>query len=83
VVEETPGVLSYQIVQTGSATLVIRLTVVAGSERSEVWQRVRSRALDFLRRQRVSATVTIELSAEPPAVNKRSGKLRHVLALPG
>ncbi len=81
VVEETPGVLSYQIVQTAPSALAIRLAVDAARQRSEVWERVRCRLLEFLGRQGVSSTMTVELADEPPAVNKRSGKLRHVLRM--
>lgn len=81
VVEETPGVLSYQILQTAPATLIIRLSVDAGTQRTEVWERVHRRLDEFLRSQGAAA-VAVELSDDPPAVNPRSGKLRHVLGLP-
>lgn len=81
VVEETPGVHSYQIVQIAPATLSIRLRADPETMRSQVWQRVHRRVSEFLLAQGVSAEVVVELSDEPPAANKRSGKLRHVLAL--
>jgi phenylacetate-coenzyme A ligase PaaK-like adenylate-forming protein len=81
VVEETPGVLRYQIVHSAPATLTVRLDVDPGSLRHEVWDRVQRRMADFLRAQ--GAAVAVEPADDPPAVNPRSGKLRHVLsALP-
>jgi len=83
VVEETSGVLRYQIVQTAPSVLTIRLDVDRGSARTEVWRRVHTRMVDFLRTQSAAADLVVELSDDPPAVNPRSGKLRHVLsALP-
>lgn len=81
VVEETPGVRSYQIVQTARTTLAIRLDIDPDEQRADVWRRVHQSLSDFLRANGVSAEVVVELSEDPPAVNRRSGKLRHVLGL--
>lgn len=77
-VEETPGVLRYQIVQTAPARLIVRLDEDAVSDRAAVWTEVCRRLEAFLAAQRVGAVI-IELAAERPEVNPRNGKLRHVL----
>ena len=78
VVEETPGVLRYQILQTAPATLAIRLDTDPGAGRARVWQRAHDRLDSFLRTQG-AAGVTVELADERPQANPRNGKLRHVL----
>ena len=78
VVEETSGVHSYQIVQTAPASLSVRLAV--DGDPQEVWRRVHGRLSEFLR-HRGAGKVSVELADEPPAVNQRNGKLRHVLGL--
>ncbi len=82
VVEEAPGVLRYQILQTAPATLTLRLDIDPGAQRADVWQRVHRRLSDFLRVQGAAADVAIELSNDAPQPNPRNGKLRHVLGLP-
>ncbi|GAY17152.1 phenylacetate--CoA ligase family protein [Mycobacterium sp. shizuoka-1] len=81
-VEETPGVLRYQIIQTAPARLIVRLDEEAGSERSAVWTEVCRRLEAFLAAQRIGAVI-IELAHERPEVNPRNGKLRHVLSAVG
>ncbi|TGD90713.1 phenylacetate--CoA ligase family protein [Mycolicibacterium sp. CH28] len=82
VVEETPGVLRYQIVQTAPAELSVRLDEDAGSDRCAVWTEVHRRLEVFLADQR-AGPVTIALAHERPEVNPRNGKLRHVLRAGG
>ena len=82
VVEETRGVRRYQVLQTASDVLTIRLDHDPGADRAEVWQRVRAGLADLLRAHG-AVDVKLCLAAEPPHANPRSGKLRHVLqALP-
>ena len=82
VVEETRGVRRYQVLQTASDVLTIRLDHDTGADRAEVWQRVRAGLADLLRAHG-AVDVKLCLAAEPPHANPRSGKLRHVLqALP-
>ena len=78
VVEETPGVLRYQILQTAPTALTIRLDPVSDADIEQVWPRVRRRLNEFLRTQG-AATVSVELAPERPQPNPRNGKLRHVL----
>jgi len=80
VVEETLGVLRYQIVQTAPATLTIRIDVDQNANRADVEQRVKQRVDEFLRAQ--GAAVTVSLAEEPPQPNRRNGKLRHVVKAP-
>ncbi|PVZ10918.1 phenylacetate--CoA ligase family protein [Actinomycetospora cinnamomea] len=79
VVEETPGVRGYQVVQTAPATLALRLDVDPGARRDEVGQRARDRLDEYLRTQGAAPGVAIELADDPPRPHPRSGKLRHVL----
>jgi phenylacetate-coenzyme A ligase PaaK-like adenylate-forming protein len=81
VVEETFGVLRYQIVQTTPAALSIRLDVDQNADRADVGQRVKQRVDEFLRAQGAAA-VTVSLADEPPQPNPRNGKLRHVVKAP-
>lgn len=78
VVEETPGVLRYQIIQTGPTGLTVRLDEDLGRDRSTVWAQVRRRLEGFLAAQG-TGPVTVELAEQRPEVNPRNGKLRHVL----
>lgn len=80
-VEETPGVRRYQVLQTAPATLAVRLESDPGADRVAVWRLVRQR-LDALLQAHDAAAVALELAAEAPQANPRSGKLRHVLVLP-
>ena len=77
VVEETPGVRRYQVVQTARDALTVRLENNPGTDRDEVWQRVREGLGDFLRTH--NAVVALHLAPKPPQVNPGSGKLQHVL----
>jgi phenylacetate-coenzyme A ligase PaaK-like adenylate-forming protein len=49
VVEETPGVRRYQVLQTARAALTVRLEPEPGTDRAEVWARARAHLSDFLR----------------------------------
>lgn len=82
VVEETPGVRRFQVIQTAPATLAVRLEPAPGADVHEVWTRVQGRLTDYLHEQK-TAPVQIEVDTEPPRPDPRSGKLRHVLRGPG
>jgi phenylacetate-coenzyme A ligase PaaK-like adenylate-forming protein len=77
VVEETPGVRRYQVLQTAPSTLTVRLETDPGTDRTEVWFRVRARVAALLRTHNATG-VTLELATEGPQADPRSGKLRHV-----
>jgi phenylacetate-coenzyme A ligase PaaK-like adenylate-forming protein len=78
VVEETPGVLRFQIVHTAPSTLAVRLQADPGSGRGQVWAAVRARLSGYLADQGLPA-VGLELAAELPVPVAGSGKLRHVI----
>jgi phenylacetate-CoA ligase len=78
VVEETPGVRRYQVLQTAADAFTIRLDHGPGTGRAEVWQRVRAGLADLLQAHG-AVDVQLRLAVESPQVNPRSGKLRHVL----
>jgi phenylacetate-coenzyme A ligase PaaK-like adenylate-forming protein len=77
-VEETRGVRRYQVVQTAPDVLTVRLDHDPAADRVEVWQRIRARLADLLQAHG-AVDVRLELAAELPQTNPRSGKLRHVL----
>jgi phenylacetate-CoA ligase len=78
VVEETPGVRGYQVLQTAADAFTIRLDHGPETDRAEVWQRVRAGLANLLQAHG-AVDVQLRLAVEPPQVNPRSGKLRHVL----
>lgn len=78
VVEETRGVRRYQVLQTAGDVLTVRLDHDPGTDRAQVWDQVRAGLADLLRAHGV-VDVKLRLADEPPQVNPRSGKLRHVV----
>ena len=79
VVEETPGVHRFQVVQTAPTTLAVRLEAGPGYRPDAVWDVVRGRLGGYLRDQGLP-DVTLELAPDPPRVTAGGGKLRHVLS---
>ena len=79
VIKETPGVLRFQVIQTGPAKLRIRLETKKPPHTNGVWQVLKQRVHDYLTAQGL-ANVSIEHDATPPARDARSGKFRHVWA---
>jgi putative adenylate-forming enzyme len=79
VVGGTPGVRSYQVIQTAPEVLTVRLEVGAGSDSSAVWERVASRFRDYLLAQGLPS-VRVEKAEEPPRRDPVSGKFRNVWA---
>jgi phenylacetate-coenzyme A ligase PaaK-like adenylate-forming protein len=78
-VEAVPGVRSVQLVQQGAKTLAVRLDVLPGTDRAQVWQEVAARLQAHLVWQ-AAGFVACVLAAEPPRRNPGSGKLRQVIA---
>ncbi|HET6530001.1 MAG TPA: AMP-binding protein [Actinoplanes sp.] len=72
VVEETPGVRRCQLVQTGPATLRVRLEPYPGAD---PWTDVARRLRAFLAEQG-APDAGIERASEPPGPDPRSGKFR-------
>jgi phenylacetate-coenzyme A ligase PaaK-like adenylate-forming protein len=79
VVEETPGVHRFQLVQTGPSTLRLRLEGEPGTDPAALRRAVETALLGFLATHGV-AQVSVEHDPEPPHAETRSGKLRHVLS---
>jgi hypothetical protein len=77
VIEETPGVRRFQVIQTGPAALTVRLEAVTADEEDIVWKAVEARLHSYLAAQGL-ATVSIQRTGEPPLRDPRSGKFRHV-----
>lgn len=77
VIEETPGVRRFQVIQTGPETLTVRLEAVTADEEDIVWKAVEARLHSYLAVQGL-ATVSIQRTGEPPRRDPRSGKFRHV-----
>jgi phenylacetate-coenzyme A ligase PaaK-like adenylate-forming protein len=77
VIEETPGVRRFQLIQTGPATLTVRLEAVTAGQENATWQAVEPRLHTYLAAQGL-ASVMIERASEPPKRDPRSGKFRHV-----
>ncbi|HET9647511.1 MAG TPA: phenylacetate--CoA ligase family protein [Microlunatus sp.] len=78
VIEQTPGVYRYQVLQTAPEELTVRLEPDPGVDRSVVWQRLDAVLRTLLIEHGVE-DVTLRLAPEAPQPDPRSGKLRHVL----
>ncbi len=82
VIEETPGVETFQAVQTGPSELGIRIGVSPGRDEDQVWAAVVERVQAFLAAQGL-AGVGVRRDPTPPGRDPRSGKMRHVWAVEG
>jgi phenylacetate-coenzyme A ligase PaaK-like adenylate-forming protein len=81
VVEETPGVHRFQVLQTGPDALAVRVEVLPGHEQHSVEAEVLARLRSHLDGQGLPG-VGLALDPEPIRVNPKGGKLRHVLHAP-
>jgi phenylacetate-CoA ligase len=81
VVEETPGVRRFQVIQSAPTRLRLRLEAASPDVAEAVWEAVERRLRAYLTAQGVPAVV-IERAPEPPAPDPRSGKFRQVWAAP-
>jgi phenylacetate-coenzyme A ligase PaaK-like adenylate-forming protein len=77
IVEETPGVESFQVIQTGTAELGIRLTVQPGQDKHQVWMALAERVHGFLACQGL-AEVAVRLDPTPPGRDPGSGKMHQI-----
>jgi phenylacetate-coenzyme A ligase PaaK-like adenylate-forming protein len=80
VIEETPGVETFQAVQTGPAELGIRVATSPGRDEPQVWAAVAGRVQAFLAAQGLPG-VRVSRDPAPPGRDPRSGKMRHVWAV--
>jgi phenylacetate-CoA ligase len=81
VIEETPGVRSYQLVQSGPALLRLHIEEAPGIERISVCDDVAGRLRVFLSAQGL-ASAEVETSQEPPSRDRAGGKLRQIFVDP-
>ena len=79
--EAAPGVHRGQIVQTGPATIRLRLEPEAGTDAEAVWTGALERLRAYLADQGLHGVELIRAD-EPPAQDPRSGKFRQVIAAP-
>jgi phenylacetate-coenzyme A ligase PaaK-like adenylate-forming protein len=81
VVEEIPGVRSYQIVQAGPALLRLRVEEANEYDRIRVCDDVAGRLLAFLSAQGLTSAV-VETTDERPSRDRAGGKLRQIFVDP-
>jgi phenylacetate-CoA ligase len=79
VVEETPGVRRYQVIQTGRLGLQPDLEAEPGYDEVVVWNAVERRLRNYLWQQGLPG-VQIERDSQQPRRDPVSGKFRHVWA---
>ena len=79
VVEETPGVRSYQLLQAGPSRIRLRVEEAPGHDRNRVCEDLAGRLRTFLSTQG-AAPVGVERTEERPARDGAGGKLRQVIA---
>lgn len=79
VIEETPGVQRFQVIQHAPKALKIRLQADPEADSTRVWGEVTARLRDYLTMQGLPS-VKIEKATEAPQRESRSGKFRQVWA---
>jgi phenylacetate-CoA ligase len=79
VVEQVAELRRFQVIQTGKATLTLRLETAPGADAPQVWEGVCARLRAYLAAQELPE-VSIERAAEPPRRDPTSGKFRQVWA---
>lgn len=78
-VDRTPGVELFQIVQTAPARLRVRLRPAAGADQGRVWQAVCGEIMRLLEDHKLDH-VTVERAGEPPE-QSAGGKYREIIPL--
>jgi len=81
-VEETPGLLRYQVLQAGPRLLRLRLEEAPGHDRARVCGDVLHRLRAYLSSQGLTS-VEVDLSGERPRSDTAGGKLRQFFVEPG
>jgi len=77
VINETPGVLRFQAIQTAPERLEIRLKAKIAGEEAQVWESLKQHVQNYMEDHGL-LNVKIIHSKVPPAPNPVSGKFRHV-----
>ncbi len=81
VLDQTPGVHRSQLVQTGPASVLLRLDLEPGMQGGQVWDRACSSLTGFLADHGL-AGIGITRAAEGPQTSVTSGKFRQIIAGP-
>ena len=81
VVEETPGVRSYQLIQAGPALLRLRVEEAPGHDRIRVCDDLAGRLRAFLSSQGLGSA-EVETTEERPSRDRAGGKLRQIFVDP-
>lgn len=81
IVDETPAVHRGQILQTGPATIHLRLELETGVDVERAWREVTANLSAYLAAQQL-ANVDVVRASEPPQQGARFGKFRQVIAVP-
>jgi phenylacetate-CoA ligase len=81
VVDETPGVHRSQLIQTGPASIRLRLEPKPGADVEQVWRDAAANLRAYLARQGL-ANIGLDRVDEPPEPSARSGKFRQVIGGP-
>jgi phenylacetate-CoA ligase len=82
VLEQTPALRRFQIVQTGPARLEVRLEPDSRADADQVWRDTRARLHRFLADLGLPDIAVVRAEG-PPERSARSGKFRQVIALRG
>lgn len=78
-VDRTPGIELFQIVQTAPTRLRVRLRPAAGVDLNRVWQTVQTEITRLLAEHKLD-DVTVERAEEPPEQSP-GGKYREIIPL--
>ncbi len=77
VIEQTPGVRAFQLIQVAPTTLRIRLTVIPGMDEAHVWTTLCHRLHTYFSTQGLPSA-TLEHDPEEPQPHPVSGKYRQI-----
>lgn len=81
VLDQTPGVIRSQLVQTGERSLRLRLDLLPGTAEHAVWQEATARLTAYLSAQGAT-DISVTRACEAPQRSATSGKFRQVIARP-
>jgi phenylacetate-coenzyme A ligase PaaK-like adenylate-forming protein len=81
VIDEVPGVQRSQLIQTGPATIRLRLELKAGANSEKTWCNVIAKLSAYLAEQHLG-DVELVRTSEAPEQSARFGKFRQVIARP-
>jgi hypothetical protein len=79
VVEETEGILSYQVIRAGANRLCVRVDEAPGYDRTHVCDDLLHRLRKYLSSMNLESVI-VELSLERPVRDPSGGKLRQFYA---